>query len=142
MQVVLVMIRSNGQTRSFSLSKEVTILGRRNDCDLRIPLPEVSRRHARIIKQGNELLAEDLGSANGTTVNDQRIQQQRLNPGDRLQLGSVEFIIQIDGTPADETPTDAASSPAEIESGIQDTDQTPSTDPDPFSLDDSLPPKA
>lgn len=139
MQVVLVMIRSNGETRSFSLSKEVTILGRRHDCDLRIPLPEISRRHARLIKQSGELLAEDLGSANGTTVNGQRIQQQRLAAGDRLELGPVTFLIQIDGTP----PDGNSANPAQIETQIQDTDDGPTsnTDPDPFTTpDDSLPP--
>jgi pSer/pThr/pTyr-binding forkhead associated (FHA) protein len=152
MQVVLVMIRSNGETRSFSLSKDVTILGRSHDCDLRLALSEISRRHARLIKQGEELLLEDLGSANGTTVNGQAIQQRRLAAGDKLQLGPVTFIIEIEsdsvasdnaGNTADATGSQRdPPAPAEIEGQIQDTDEGPktSTDPDPFSLDDSLPP--
>ena len=52
MQVVLVMFRGEGERRSFSLPRDVTVMGRREDCDLRIPLGEVSRKHCRLIADG------------------------------------------------------------------------------------------
>ena len=40
MQVVLVMFRAEGERRSFSVARDVTVIGRREDCDLRIPVSE------------------------------------------------------------------------------------------------------
>jgi pSer/pThr/pTyr-binding forkhead associated (FHA) protein len=102
MNVVLVMFRENGERRSFSLSRDVTVVGRREDADFRIPLTDVSRKHCRLIKDGNMLLVEDLGSANGTYHNGQRVDESELSPGDTLQVGPVQFVIQIDGVPSEE----------------------------------------
>jgi len=102
MQVVLVMFRPDGQRRSFSVVRDMTVIGRREDCDLRIPLGDVSRKHCRLIKDGEALRVEDLGSSNGTFRNGTRVQQSELEPGDTLQVGPVVFVLQVDGVPADE----------------------------------------
>ena len=52
MQAVLVMFRNDGERRSFSISREMMVIGRRQDCDLMIPLGEISRKHCRIIRDG------------------------------------------------------------------------------------------
>jgi pSer/pThr/pTyr-binding forkhead associated (FHA) protein len=101
MQVVLVMFRGEGERRSFSIVHDVTVIGRREDCDFRIPLGEISRKHCRLIKDGDTLRAEDLGSSNGTFVNGTRVQEALLSPGDTLKVGSVLFVVQIDGVPAE-----------------------------------------
>ena len=100
MQVVLVMFRGEGERRSFSITRDVTVVGRREDCDFRIPLGEISRKHCRLIKDGETLKVEDLGSSNGTFHNGERMQQAELQPGDTVQVGSVAFVVQIDGAPA------------------------------------------
>ncbi len=102
MQVVLVMFRPQGDRRSFSLTRDLTIIGRREDCDFRIPLGEISRKHCRLIKDTDALRIEDLGSSNGTYHNGTRVQEAVLQPGDTLQVGSVVFVVQIDGVPADD----------------------------------------
>ncbi|HEY0009897.1 MAG TPA: FHA domain-containing protein [Tepidisphaeraceae bacterium] len=102
MDVVLIMIRDNGERRSFSLTRERTIIGRREDADFRIPLSDVSRKHCRLSKEDGELLAEDLGSANGTYLNGVRMQKSLLQPGDVLQVGPVQFVVQINGVPTEE----------------------------------------
>jgi pSer/pThr/pTyr-binding forkhead associated (FHA) protein len=102
MQVVLSMFRSDGDRRSFSLHKETTIVGRKEDCDLRIPLGEISRKHCRITKEDASLKIEDLGSSNGTYRNGERVQAATVVAGDTIQVGSIAFVVQIDGTPADE----------------------------------------
>jgi len=102
MQAILVMFRSSGERRSFSVTRDVTIIGRREDCDLIIPLGEVSRKHCRLVKDGDLLKVEDLGSANGTYLNGQRVQESLLAPGDTVQVGPVVFVLQIDGVPVDD----------------------------------------
>ncbi len=116
MNVVLVMFRENGERRSFSLTRDVTVIGRREDADFRIPLSDVSRKHCRLIKDGNQLIIEDLGSANGTYHNGQRVQDSEVNPGDTIQIGPIQFVVQIDGVPSEEelmgTPGDSGESAA------------------------------
>jgi predicted component of type VI protein secretion system len=102
MQAVLVMFRNDGERRSFSISREMMVIGRRQDCDLMIPLGEISRKHCRIIRDGDTLRLEDLGSSNGTFHNGTRIQEAVLEPGDTVQVGPVSFVVQIDGVPADD----------------------------------------
>lgn len=111
MQVVLVMFRGEAERRSFSITRDVTVIGRREDCDFRIPLGEISRKHCRLIKDGKTLKVEDLGSSNGTFHNGERIQAGELSPGDTLQVGSTVFVVQIDGAPVEDelTPVTADS---------------------------------
>ena len=96
------MFRPEGDRRSFSITRDTTVVGRREDCDFRIPLGEISRKHCRLTKDGETLRIEDLGSSNGTYHNGERVQEAELGPGDTLQIGSVVFVVQIDGVPADE----------------------------------------
>jgi len=103
MQAVLVMFRSDGERRSFSITRDVTVIGRREDCDLRIPLGDISRKHARLIREPEGMRLEDFGSSNGTYLNGQRVEREAmLQAGDSIQVGPVVFVLQIDGQPADE----------------------------------------
>src|SRR5688500_18545481 len=103
MQAVLVMFRSDGERRSFSIARDITVIGRREDCDLRIPLSDVSRKHCRIVRDGDSLKLEDLGSSNGSYLNGRRVQKEAvLSPGDTVQIGPVVFVLQINGVPPDE----------------------------------------
>lgn len=102
MQVVLVMFLSNGERRSFSVARDLTVIGRREDCDLRIPVGDVSRKHCRLVKEADTMRVEDLGSSNGTYVNNNRVQEAVLSPGDVVRVGPVQFVVQIDGLPTDE----------------------------------------
>ncbi|MGD8450398.1 MAG: FHA domain-containing protein [Phycisphaerae bacterium] len=106
MKVVLVRFRS-GERREFTLSGETTMLGRRPDSTLRVASSDVSRQHCQIVVKDGAVLVKDLGSSNGTFVNGQRVAEKALSPGDRLTVGPVVFIVQIDGEPAEIKPTDA-----------------------------------
>jgi predicted component of type VI protein secretion system len=96
------MFRSDGERRSFSIARDMTVIGRREDCDLRIPLGDVSRKHCRLVRDGDMLKVEDLGSSNGTYLNGRRVQEALLSPGDSIQVGPVVFVLQVDGEPADD----------------------------------------
>jgi len=104
MNVKLVMFKQDGQRRDFELKKETATFGRNTDCDFQIPLEMVSRRHSQLFTKGGKLFVRDLGSSNGTFVNNKRVQESELNPGDTLVIGPVIFTIVIDGTPQDIKP--------------------------------------
>jgi pSer/pThr/pTyr-binding forkhead associated (FHA) protein len=112
MEVVLFMLMKDGGQRAFPLAKATVVLGRREDCDFRIPLADVSRQHCRVVIDSvNETVTvEDLGSANGTLVNGKRVRSQALAAGDVLEVGPVRFVVQVDGRPPDESVRDAAES--------------------------------
>lgn len=100
----LVMFKENGERKDFQLESETTIVGRKEDCDLRIPLAEVSRRHAQVTMRGRKVTLRDLGSANGTYVNNKRVNEVDLRAGDHVVVGPVVFTVQIDGQPSDVRP--------------------------------------
>src|ERR1043165_3424147 len=100
MQVKFVMFKG-GQRKEFDLAGENTIIGRREDCGLRIPVNDVSRAHCQVIIKDDQVTVKDLGSANGTFINDRRVTQQTLRPGDVLKVGPVAFTVQINGKPAE-----------------------------------------
>jgi ABC-type multidrug transport system ATPase subunit len=63
----------------------------REGCDLTLPSPQVSRRHAEVRKAGNGHEIVDLGSTNGTFVGGARVQTQRLRAGDMIQIGPFKL---------------------------------------------------
>src|SRR5688572_21870548 len=66
------------------------VIGRAPECDISVPADEMSRRHALVKPTPDGLAVEDLGSSNGTFINNKRIQQTGfLSPGDELRLDTV-----------------------------------------------------
>ena len=64
----------------------------RGDVEIQLDDPFASARHARISRQGHVLVIEDLGSTNGTYLNEEPLNgPQPLHPGDRIRIGGSEF---------------------------------------------------
>jgi hypothetical protein len=64
----------------------------RGDVEIQLEDPFASSRHARISRQGHVLVIEDLGSTNGTYLNEEPLDgPQPLHPGDRIRIGDSEF---------------------------------------------------
>ena len=105
MDVNLVMFTPKGKRKDFPLTKSTTIIGRGEKCDLRVPVLSVSRRHCELALSDDTLNIRDLGSSNGTYVNNERISEAELEAGDRLVVGPVVFTIQINGEPEEIEPT-------------------------------------
>jgi pSer/pThr/pTyr-binding forkhead associated (FHA) protein len=86
--------QSTGQI--YPLGYELVTIGRHEDNTVILPDPLVSRHHTEIAMQGGEWVIRDLGSANGTYVNGQRITGPRvLDHGDSIQVGHTRFQTQI-----------------------------------------------
>jgi pSer/pThr/pTyr-binding forkhead associated (FHA) protein len=73
------------------------VIGRAAECDISVPADEISRRHALVKPTPDGLSVEDLGSSNGTYINNKRVQHGFLNPGDELRLDAVRFILVAPG---------------------------------------------
>jgi len=69
-------------------------IGRAPDNNIRIDEPSISDHHARLSLESGKLVIEDLGSLNGTRVNDQRIDRATLRDGDNIQIG--QHVLQVD----------------------------------------------
>lgn len=84
-----------GQTVPHELTADEVVIGRHPECQIVVDSNMVSRKHARVIRSGNEFFVEDLGSGNGTTLNGQRITTRTpLNHDDRVKLGPVLFRFE------------------------------------------------
>lgn len=79
--------------QEFPLYEEGTILGRGKTCDITIPGTHLSRDHAELTLQGGQLKIRDLGSANGTFLNEERITEATAVPDDILRMDVYSFRI-------------------------------------------------
>jgi serine/threonine-protein kinase RsbW len=78
-------------------------IGRDQECQLRPANPLVSRRHCNLLVRGHKAFVCDLGSANGTFVNGERVAEEReLHNNDRLSVGPLTFVVQIATVPVAE----------------------------------------
>ena len=70
------------------------MVGRTSDADICVPIDEISRQHARLQVTPAGVLVEDLGSANGTFINDRRIETPTLlKAGDEVRFDNVRFLL-------------------------------------------------
>jgi pSer/pThr/pTyr-binding forkhead associated (FHA) protein len=91
----MLQVHADGQRpRSVRLDGSTTI-GRGAECELRLEDTYVSQQHARIFDRGGNWYVEDLGSTNGTFVNEQKLAAPAmLTPGDRIRVGTTEVELR------------------------------------------------
>ncbi|MCB9561359.1 MAG: diguanylate cyclase [Kofleriaceae bacterium] len=77
--------------KRFPLSRSEAVLGRGADCDIQVDRDSVSRRHARVFRTAEQWMVEDLGSTNGSYVNDVPVQRSLLRDNDFLKIGAAIF---------------------------------------------------
>ncbi len=107
----LVILNQGMTGRTFELNIERTTVGRVEDNVFQIADPSVSSHHAEIILHGSDIIIKDLNSTNGTFINNEKISETILKPGQTLRLGQVELKID-DGKPVSAPPPPAAPAPA------------------------------
>src|SRR3954464_3673909 len=85
------------------IAQDLVLVGRKEDCDVRLDHKSVSKQHCVLVKTDGLLLLRDLGSTNGTRVNGQRVRRAALLPNDQLQIASLKYTVQV---AADEPPAE------------------------------------
>jgi hypothetical protein len=92
----LVVERAPGHTPGMEYEVgEGAVLGRGDQAEIRLEDPFASSQHARLVRQGGIVIIEDLGSTNGTYLNEELLGgPQPLHPGDRVRIGDSEFTYE------------------------------------------------
>ena len=100
--ILLRVVEGHEVGRGYQLLKVPATLGRDAMCDISIVDGRMSRQHSLIFFFTPTFYIKDLGSTNGTFVNDKRIKQQELKNGDHIKIGSttLEFILTVMDTSA------------------------------------------
>jgi pSer/pThr/pTyr-binding forkhead associated (FHA) protein len=75
------------------IEKDLILVGRKENCDLRLDHKSVSKLHCVIVRTDGLLLLRDLGSTNGTRVNGTRVRRAALLPNDQLHVASVRYRV-------------------------------------------------
>ena len=91
---VLVHGPDGARPRTFKLAASLSV-GRAPECEIRVDDTYASQEHARIFGKGDKWYVEDLGSTNGTFVNDQKLAAPaQIEPGDRIRVGTTVLELR------------------------------------------------
>ena len=83
------------------MDRPVVLIGRHSEADVRLPLPDVSRRHCRFVFAEGRWQVHDLNSLNGVHVNDQAVREATLSQDDRIRIGGFTFVVDLGPAPAE-----------------------------------------
>ncbi len=103
----LVILTQGMTDRAHELKADRTTIGRVEDNMFQIAEPSVSSHHCEVLLRGNDVVIKDLDSTNGTFINNQKIGESVLKPGQTLRLGNVELRLDTGAPPAAGTPAPA-----------------------------------
>jgi len=118
---VLIILSGKHQGKRMTLPEGDVTIGRDETCQVRLATHDVSRFHCRVRTQGDKVLVTDLGSRNGTLINDVAIQSESpLQPGDTLRVGPVAFQLAPQKGAAEARPAQPKSNHAATDDSIQD----------------------
>ena len=92
-QALLVVQRGPNAGSKFLIDKDVTTTGRHPESDIFLDDVTVSRRHAEFRRRDGHFFIHDVGSLNGTYVNQQRVDETQLANGDELQIGRFKLTF-------------------------------------------------
>jgi two-component system cell cycle response regulator len=88
----LIVLAGENLGQMYRVDRSETVIGRGSDSDVRLQDEGVSRRHSRIVQEGGDVWIEDLGSANGTYIDDARVERHMLRDGDKIRMGSTTIL--------------------------------------------------
>jgi pSer/pThr/pTyr-binding forkhead associated (FHA) protein len=102
-----------GTSPAIPLHRPVLLIGRHAECDIRIDLPKISRRHCCLALAYDRVLIRDLGSQNGLRVNGHLVEEARLYAGDEVAIGPIIYRLEEEATkPASPISVTARPAPA------------------------------
>jgi two-component system, cell cycle response regulator len=88
----LIVLAGHNVGEMYRIEGAETVVGRASNAQVRLSDDGISRRHARVVQLGSDIVIEDLQSANGTYVNGVNVNNATLNDGDKIRLGSTTVL--------------------------------------------------
>ncbi len=89
-------VQRDGSIVEIPLTKPRLVIGRANDCDVRLPVPSVSSHHVAVVQDAHRVSVEDLRSTNGMRVNGRKVEHLPLKHGDQIEIGSERLVFFTD----------------------------------------------
>ncbi|HKW29555.1 MAG TPA: FHA domain-containing protein [Verrucomicrobiae bacterium] len=113
----LVILSQGMNGRVHELKADKTTIGRVEDNTFQIAEPSVSSHHCEVLLRGNEVVIKDLNSTNGTFINEDKITESVLKPGQTLRLGQIELRLEngapvLPGAPPAASGSTSSAAPA------------------------------
>jgi pSer/pThr/pTyr-binding forkhead associated (FHA) protein len=102
---------TQGTAPIIPLQRPVLLIGRHPECDVRIDLPRISRRHCCLALAYERVMIRDLGSRNGVRLNGLLVEEAQLRGGDEVAIGPIIFRVEVE-TPPPPPPPPVAKRPA------------------------------
>lgn len=100
MDIRLVRVQEDGASAELPIKHPRTLFGRGDDCTVRVPAASVSRHHCELtVSEEGSIEIRDLGSSNGTYVNQDRVERAPLAAGDLISFGGFVFVVRVNGDP-------------------------------------------
>jgi len=93
------------------LQRPVLLIGRHPECDVRLEVSRVSRRHCCVALVYDRVLVRDLGSRNGLRVNGRLVDEAQLRPGDEVAIGPIIYRMEVTAAAAPPSPRPAPAAP-------------------------------
>jgi pSer/pThr/pTyr-binding forkhead associated (FHA) protein len=90
--------------RSYELKVDKTTIGRVDDNTFQLAEASVSSHHCEVLLRGTDVVIKDLNSTNGTFINNEKISESVLKPGQTLRLGQIELSLETGDGPASSVP--------------------------------------
>jgi pSer/pThr/pTyr-binding forkhead associated (FHA) protein len=78
-----------------TLARSITLVGRKEGCDLRLNHKSVSKHHCVLVRSKEQVFLRDLGSTNGTRVNGKRVRRAALGANDQLHVAGLAFRVFV-----------------------------------------------
>ncbi len=96
-EACLVVIYGSELGKKYNLNSSSLVIGRSSKCDIQIDQESISRNHSKIVNTSKSILVRDLGSTNGTYVNDEPVDEYVLRDGDLIKIGRTIFKFLTGG---------------------------------------------
>jgi len=96
-EACLVVIYGSELGKKYNLNAPSLVIGRSSKCDIQIDQESISRNHTKMVNTGKSILIRDLGSTNGTYVNDEPIDEYVMRDGDLIKIGRTIFKFLTGG---------------------------------------------
>ena len=120
----LVIQSAEQKGRSYELTVDKTTVGRVDDNTFQIADASISSHHCEILLRGTDVVIKDLNSTNGTYINDDKISESVLKPGQKLRLGQVVLSLETGDSSSAPAAAPAAAAPPPTGASRKQSDQT------------------